>query len=191
MENEQANKRKVSTIAKRTSIAPRYGKLLFRFVNYFQPNNILELGTSLGISTLYQAAGNLNASVTTIEGCPNIAKIAESNFEALNIENISLHVGNFDECLSVILKDFEKLDYVFIDGNHQMEATLRYFELILEKVHDGSIFVFDDIHWSSDMSNAWKSIINNKQVSLSLDFYQLGVIFFRKGQAKEHFKLWY
>jgi len=188
---KQSNLRKVSDIAQKTSIAPRYGKLLFRLVNHFKPQNMLELGTSLGISTLYQSKGNEQVKLITMEGCPSIAKVAAENFEILKAEEISIEIGNFNDRLGVILKNIEKLDYVFIDGNHQKEATLRYFKQCLAKAHDQSIFVFDDIHWSPDMTEAWNLIIKDPKVSISLDFYQLGILFFRQGQAKENFKLWY
>jgi len=187
----QTKKRKVNSIAKNTSIATRYGQLLFRMLNHFQPKNMLELGTSFGISSLYHSKGNLNGNLTTIEGCPEIAKIAKGNFNLLNVDNIEVVIGNFDECLEDVLKNLGSIDYVFFDGNHQKEATLNYFNSCLKYANENSIFVFDDIHWSPDMTSAWNEVIQHPKVQISMDFYQIGILFFHQSQAKEDFKLWY
>ncbi len=185
------SKKQISKIASRTSIAPRYGKLLFRLIEYFKPNNMLELGTSLGISTAYQAMANGSIPMKSIEGCINIAGLAQQNIDRLGIENVEIINGQFDYCLPKVLAEFEQLDYVFFDGNHQKEPTLKYFEICLQKAHDKSIFIFDDIHWSAQMTEAWNEIKANPRCTVSIDLHQIGIIFFRKEQRKEDFTLWY
>jgi predicted O-methyltransferase YrrM len=182
-----SKKRKVKDIAKNSAKAPKLAQLLFRLVQYFQPENILELGTSLGISTAYLSKANEQAKVTTIEGCPETAKVAQENFSKLNLENVNLLQGNFDDVLPQHLAQIEKLDFVFIDGNHQEKPTIDYFEKCLEKSHDDSIFIFDDIHWSAGMEAAWTHIKAHEKVTVSLDLYFIGIVFFRKEQVKEDF----
>lgn len=181
--------RSVSRIASSSLKPAKFAKLLFRIANYFQPHYILELGTSLGITTAYLASANPQSQVFTIEGSAAVAAIAQKNFGQLGLQNIHLHQGNFDDVLLPILKNnFTRLDLVFIDGNHRKEPTIRYFEQMLPYIHDTSILIFDDIHWSSEMEEAWHYIKNNEQVTLAIDLFFIGIVFFRKEQKeKQHF----
>lgn len=179
--------RMVSEIAKHSAISPRFGQLLCRMVAYFKPNEILEMGTSLGVGTLYLANGNKESKVTTIEGCPNIAKIAQQNFQKANAENITSLVGDFTEHLRVFRNEERKFDFFYIDGNHSYDATLQYFIKCLKMANDEAILVFDDINWSSGMKKAWTEISESDKVSQSIDLLRMGIVFLRKGVEKEHF----
>jgi predicted O-methyltransferase YrrM len=187
--NKKNKKIKISDIAKTALKSSKEAQLMFKLVNYFQPKNILEIGTSLGVTTSYIAAANSNANVVTIEGCPNTLAVAKSNFEKLRIKNITTHCGNFDEILPTVLSKFQTLDFVFFDGNHRYQPTINYFNLCLEKVNENSVFVFDDIHWSAEMTKAWDEIKNHKQVTVTIDLFSVGLVFFRTQQAKQHFIL--
>lgn len=184
-----SNKRKIKDIAKHTLKSPKYGQLLFRLVKNFKPNTILELGTSLGLSTLYLAAANKNIEVTTVEGCPNTAKVAQINFDKIGFKNINLMNESFDTFLPNYLKKTKQLDFVFFDGNHTEEATLNYFNLCLEKTNNKSVFVFDDIHWSEGMIKAWGTIKKHPKVTTTIDLHFLGVVFFNADLSKEGFVL--
>jgi predicted O-methyltransferase YrrM len=165
----------------------KFSQLLFRLIDHFQPNTVLELGTSLGISTSYMASANSKTKIITIEGCEEIAAIAKKNFNQFQLKNIEQHIGNFDDVLPGILSKLDKLDFAFFDGNHRKEATLNYFEQCSEKAHDNSVFVFDDIYWSAEMKEAWQEIKNNERVTVTLDLFFMGIVFFRKEQVKQHF----
>ena len=149
---------------------------------------IFELGTSLGINTLYLAKAWTQGKVTTFEGCPETLKIAQQNFEKLKA-NIHTVEGNIDETLPEELKKHDKVDFVFFDANHRKSATLKYFHACLEKVDENTVFVFDDIYWTKDMGEAWDEIKNHHEVMLSIDLFDLGLVFFRKNQPKQHFLL--
>ncbi|OQX75439.1 MAG: SAM-dependent methyltransferase [Bacteroidetes bacterium 4484_249] len=181
--------RTVSYIARTSSKNKKHGRLIYRLVNYFQPQTILELGTSLGLSTAYMALGNPSSKVTTVEGCPNISGLAAENIKKLSIENINLKTGNFDELLPDILNSLNQLDFIFIDGNHQQEPTIKYFEQCLSKINNDSIFIFDDIHWSEGMERAWEYIKQHPSVTLSIDIFFMGIVFFKKELTKEHFTI--
>jgi len=181
--------RKISDIA-RTSLKPaKYSQLLFRLVNHFQPKVVFELGTSLGITTAYLAEAARKAQIYTFEGCPNIATIAKANFEYLHLRNITQITGNLDKTLQPQLQQIPQLDFAFFDGNHRYEPTIRYFEQCLAKAHENSVFVLDDIYWSSEMKRAWKEIKNHPSVAQTIDLYFVGLVFFRKTQPREHFTL--
>lgn len=185
--------RTVQQIASSSLKKPKYAKLLFRLINYFQSKQILELGTSLGVTTAYLASANKHAAVTTMEGAASIASIADANFKELQLNNIECVIGNFDETLpSVVNRESSSFSFVFIDGNHRKQPTLNYFQQILEKSDDSTVFVFDDIHWSKEMEEAWEEIKQHSSVTLTIDLFFIGLVFLRKQQKeKEHFVIRY
>ncbi|WP_291720133.1 O-methyltransferase [Bernardetia sp.] len=185
------NSRTVSEIAHRSAISKKKAELLFRLVEYFKPKAILELGTSLGLSTLFiaLASDNSTSQIITFEGCPQIAEKANENFEELEQDHIEIIVGNIDKTLPQTLSSLGVLDFVFLDANHRYQPTINYFHQILEKSHNETVIVLDDIHWSREMEQAWKEIIEHPKVTVSIDLFQLGLVFLRKEQAKQHFKL--
>lgn len=182
-------KRKVSSIASSSLKNAKYAQLLFRLVNHFKPQQIIELGTSLGITTMYLAYPSKDSSVTTFEGSNEIASIAELNFKQLNLNHISLIRGNMDNTLTTLLKKINRVDFAFIDGNHSYAATINYFNNILNHTHPNSILVLDDIYWSKEMTKAWEEIKKNPKVSSTIDLYQLGIVFLNNDLTKQHFKL--
>ncbi len=183
--------RSISQIAKSASEPKKYGRLLFRLVNYFKPATIVELGTSLGLSSVYMALGNPEAKVFTIEGCRNIFLEARKNIDELSLTNIELINGKFDEVLPELLANQEKVDFVFIDGNHRREPTISYFEHCLGKADNNTVIVFDDIHWSEEMEAAWMMIKQHPSVTLSVDIFFMGMVFFKKELSEEHFIIKY
>ncbi len=179
--------RKISDLVKHSAKAPWLGEVLFRLVNKFEPQNMLELGTSLGISACYQIGANKKANFTTMEGCPETAKIARKVFESFNAKNVRIKVGDFSDTLSEVIDSYKELDYVFFDGNHQKKPTIEYFDKCLKKAHENSIFIFDDIHWSNGMEEAWEHIQKHPSVTCSIDIFWIGIVFFKKNQPKENF----
>lgn len=186
--NKNRTKR-VSQIAKNALKSPKLAQLIYRIAKNHVANNMIELGTCLGITSAYLSKANSKADVLTIEGCPKTAEIASENFKALNLQNIALQVGNFNDLLPTAIAQREQLDFVYIDGNHTKEATLNYFNWCLPKVAENSLLIFDDIYWSKGMKEAWEEIKAHPDVTITVDLFWIGLVYFRKGQAKEHFKL--
>jgi predicted O-methyltransferase YrrM len=181
----------VKAIAKNALKSPRLAQLIYRLAKHQQPAQLIELGTCLGITTAYLSKANSGARVITIEGCPQTATVAAKNFKALDLHNIELQVGNFDKLLPEVLAAQPTLDFVYVDGNHRKEATLNYFKWCLPKVHENSLLIFDDIYWSKGMKEAWEEIKAHPQVTVTIDLFWIGLVYFKKGQAKEHFKIKY
>jgi predicted O-methyltransferase YrrM len=181
--------KEVRKIAKNALKSPKMAQLIYRLVAHLQPKKLIELGTCLGVTSLYLHKANPSAQLTTIEGCQEIADVAAKNFEVSDTENIKLLVGNFDTVLPEILEKEQQIDFIFIDGNHTEEATLRYFDWILPKAYDKTVIVFDDIYWSEGMKSAWKKIKQHPQVSVTIDLFWIGLVFFKKDQVKENFKV--
>lgn len=188
--NKEKSK-KVKEVAANALKKPALAQLLYRLSKYFKPSSIIELGTCLGITTAYFAKANPNAKIITIEGCPQTASIAAEGFNELGLKNVELLIGNFDNVLPEVLKTINPLDFVYVDGNHRKDATLNYFQWCLANKNDDTILIFDDIYWSKGMKEAWEEIKNHPEVTVTIDMFWIGLVSFRKGQAKEHFKLKY
>ena len=192
----KTNERQIAKIAKTAGISQKRAKLLFRLVNYFQPETILEIGTSLGLATSALSLGNPNVKVTTLEGCPNTMKIASelfqvSSFKLDNITFINTKFENYLENLKPETLNFKlptsNFQLIYFDGNHSKKATLEYFKLLLPTITNDSVWIFDDIHWSLEMEQAWEIIQNHPKVTVTIDTFQWGIVFFRQEQEKEHF----
>jgi predicted O-methyltransferase YrrM len=186
----KSNERKVCDIAKSALKPKKFSQLMFRMVDYYKAETIVELGTSLGITTSYLASANLKGRVLTFEGAKQVAEVARQNFEKLQLNNIELVEGNFDHTLPQQLNKISKVDFAFVDGNHRKEPTIAYFQQLLEKSSEQSVFIFDDIHWSKGMEEAWKYIQQHPSVTLTIDLFFIGLVFFRKEQKiPQHFSI--
>jgi predicted O-methyltransferase YrrM len=183
--------RRVSDVARRALKPPKQAQLLFRLARYLNAGCVLELGTSFGITTLYLSSGAEDGEVHTIEGCPQTYRIAQHQFERFSRTNIHAHLGSFRATLPELLPRLDPLDLVFMDGHHAKEPTLDYFELCLQRSHNDTVLVLDDIHWSQGMEAAWSAIKAHPRVTVTIDLYSLGLVFLRSEQAREHFRLRY
>lgn len=185
-----SNKRSIRDIARNSLKPKKYAQLLFRMVNYYQPSVILELGTSLGITTAYLASAGKTNQVFTLEGASSVARLAKQYFDNLQLNNIELISGNFDDTLLPLLGKLKYIDFAFVDGNHRYEPTLRYFQWLQSYLTETSIIVFDDIHWSEEMETAWNEIKMHPSVTCSIDLFFIGIVFFNRGfKEKQDFTI--
>lgn len=187
--SSKKKQRKVKNIATTGLSTPKFSQLLFRIADHLKPETILELGTSLGINTLYLASYSKDIKVFTFEGCPETASYAKKMFASLNKKNIEVVQGNIDDNLPVFLSGLDKIDLIYFDANHSYNPTISYFELSLQKAHEKSVFIFDDIHWSAEMERAWKTIKSHPKVVMTLDIFDAGLVFFDKNLNSEHYIL--
>lgn len=184
------NSRQVSQLAHAALKPKKYSQLLFRLARHYQPQTVLELGTSLGITTSYFSAAVPEASIVTIEGSDAVAAVATENFRKLAVNNVQLLKGNFDDQLPAAINILGNIDLAFIDGNHRYAPTLSYFHQLLPAFHNSSVLVFDDIHWSAEMENAWGEIKAHPSVRYTIDVFFLGFVFFRdEFKLKQHFSI--
>jgi len=183
----KSNERKVSDLAKIAGASKTESQLLFRIIKYFNPKHILELGTSLAISTNTIDKASTKAEITTIEGSKGIFDWNAKNTEKYNFENTTFINSLFDDYLDG-LNESKVFDLVYVDGNHTYEATMKYFNTLKKHINKDSVIIFDDIHWSEGMDKAWNEIIADEDVTLSIDTFHFGMVFFRTEQYnKEHF----
>jgi predicted O-methyltransferase YrrM len=183
--------RKVKDIAASSLKPKKYAQLLFRMVDYYQPKTIIELGTSLGITSSYLASAKQDAEFITFEGSKAVAAVAKNNFSNLGLNNIRLIEGNFDKTLKPTLNTLlVDVDFAFLDGNHRYQPTIDYFNQLLPHLNEHSVVIFDDIHWSKEMEQAWYEIQQNNMVTLSIDLFFVGLVFFKKDfKVKQHFSI--
>jgi len=184
---KQSN-RKIKDVARTSLISPLKAKWMFRLIDFLKPTNMLEIGTSLGLSALYMQSAALNAQLITLEGNPASARVAQKNFSIFPFaKNIEVEIGRFEETLNPALRKLGKADFVFMDGNHQKAPTLDYFEQMRPFLSEKSVVILDDIYWSKGMADAWNLLKDDSQVTLSVDLFHFGILFFRKeNKEKEH-----
>lgn len=184
----KSNKRVVKNIAASSLKPKKFAQLLFRIIQHYKPATVLELGTSLGITSSYLARGNESGTVYTCEGSSAIANIAKGNFSDLQIRNIELTEGDFAKTLSPLLNRIGKIDFAFVDGNHRKEPTIEYFSQLLHFSTASTILIFDDIHWSKEMEEAWGLIQSHPSVTLTIDLFFIGLVFINPDfKVKQHF----
>ena len=183
---------KVGEYAKYVLTPPKYSRLLFRLIREFKPNNILELGTAFGVNTLYLSLAAPYTTVYTFEGVQKILNVAERTFEQSTIaDNIEIIKGDIDDTLIETLPKIDHVGMVYMDANHSYEPTMYYFNRLEPYMDENSIVVMDDIYWSKGMTKAWNEIRSLPEVTLSLDLYTFGILFFKKELTKSHFVLQY
>ncbi|MFO8066926.1 MAG: class I SAM-dependent methyltransferase [Bacteroidales bacterium] len=183
--------RKLSELAKYSLKSKKECQLIAAIIDYYKPSEILELGTALGITTSYMAKTNPPASIITVEGCPEIAAKAAENFEKLNVKNIRLINGSFDNALSDFSATRKRFDIIFIDGDHDYTPLMTNFSKLTDKISDRGIMIVDDIRWSGGMIKAWEEMKNHVGVSASIDIFDKGILFFNKNIEKQHLMIWY
>jgi predicted O-methyltransferase YrrM len=184
------NRRVIGKIAASSLKLKKYAQLLYRIARYYKPETIIELGTSFGITTSYLASASEDARVITCEGAKNIAAVAQENFASLKLKNVQLITGDFEKTLPSLLASIKKIDMAFVDGHHKKEPTIDYYKMLLKLSHAKTILIFDDIHWSREMEEAWNHIRQDAAVTLSIDLFFIGLIFIDPGfKEKQHFKI--
>lgn len=187
--NYSTHRRRVKDIAARSGISVKHGRLLHRIVRQYKPKVMLEMGTSLGISTMYQASAAPHSRLLAMEGCASTAEFALTNLNAIGASDVQITMGNFDNVLPGLLEQTGVIDYAFVDGNHTRVATLNYFNQLVQHSDNDSVFIFHDIHWSADMEKAWEEIKKHERVIVTIDLFFMGLVFFRKELSRQHFIL--
>lgn len=182
------SEKRISEIAGNAVSSQKFGRLLFRLVNYYPSRLVIEMGSSLGISTAYLASADSMSRVITIEGSPAVAAVANETFSHLGLKNITQFTGNFEKELENVIALNPPADLVFIDGNHRKKPVLQYFEQFLNRISPAALIIIHDIHWSNEMEEAWAIIQKHPRVKMSIDIFSAGLVFFRdEFQVKQQF----
>ena len=183
-------KRRVGNIVKVSSTSTKEAGMLQRLADHLDCENILELGTNLGLTTAALAAAKSTKKIISIEGDASLSAMAEKNLKQLELKAEIIN-GSFEETLDTVLTKFDRIDLAYLDGNHRKAPTLSYFDSILNKTHHNSVIVVGDIHWSTEMEQAWDKIKSHPEVRVTIDIFSMGLVFFRKEMTPEHFTIKY
>lgn len=178
--SDNSKERSIASIAKTAAKPVRFGRLFYRIITHYNIENVLELGTSLGLSTRYFAEAEPQNGVFTIEGAPELANYTKLSLQREGYRNVKLLEGDFSNLLPQVLPQLRGRKLIFVDGNHRYEPTVAYFLQSMEHIQAEDILIFDDIHWSPEMEKAWEEIKNHQQVSCTIDLFFIGIVFFRK-----------
>ena len=184
----KSNSRKVSEIARVSSGSQKDLALLYNLLDWLKGENVLELGTNLGLSAAVMASVPSVKRLISIEGDEQLKQIAVKNLENLGL-NAEIIQGAFEDRLDLALDKLQHIDFAYIDGNHQLEPTLHYFNRILDYTHSNSVICIGDIHWSKEMEEAWETIKEHESVKVTVDVFSIGLVFFKTELSKEHFIL--
>lgn len=183
-------RRTLRHITRRAGSSARQGRMLFRLAQYLSPETILELGSSVGISTMYLASAKRNTPFLSLEGCPQTAQVARQNLSVMNLRKVEILTGEFEQTLLPALQRLGNVDLAYLDGNHRLEPTLHYFETCLSFARDQTVFILDDIHWSPEMETAWQRIRQHNRVTLSIDFFDFALVFINPNfKVKQHWNI--
>ena len=183
----QSNHQKISTIVKSEGSSYKKQKQLYRITNYFKPKNVLELGTSVGLGSAAMAIASNNSIIKTVEVNKNISDIAKKVFKSYQLKNIQIDTSSFKDFFKK--SNYENLDLVYLDGTCDKESTIENFNSLLKYDHNESVFIINNIYWSKEMTEAWNIIKKQKEITVSIDTFYWGFLFFRKEQPKQHFTI--
>lgn len=181
--------RTLGAFVRTASISPRYGRMLTRLVRFARPERIIEWGTGTGISTLYLATAVPSIPIFTVEGNTWLARRAQTIFEKTGHANIHPVAGLFEETFHLVFPDKPIPCAYFIDGNHSAKGTMHIMEKIMNQIHPESVIILDDIRWSEEMYTTWKNLISLQEVRISIDLFSMGIMLFRPGLWKQHFRI--
>jgi predicted O-methyltransferase YrrM len=176
----------ISDIAMKSLTPWKHSRLYQRLIQSFKAKTILELGTSLGVNTLYLSA-EPGTQVITFEGDHGLAAIAQEVLEEQRRNNVRLVEGPLSVTLHRELETIRKVDFALIDADHREQPTLNWFNAIVRRAHDKTVAVVDDIHRDAGMERAWKQIRNHELVHGTVDLFRCGLVFFDPRLTKQHF----
>lgn len=183
-----SEERKIKDIIRISCSSQKYSLLYQYFCSLTPAKTVIELGSCLGLNACYLAEVT-EGTLYSFEGAEELVHLIKKNVKSY--KNIRLILGDISETLPNFLKNCPKVDFAFIDANHTYRHTLLYYQQFMDLVHQGSVIIIGDIHWSKEMNQAWKEIIASEKVRLSLDFYECGVLLFKEGLEKNHHILHY
>ena len=188
--NTNSNHRKIRDIARHSLSGKWQCRILYNLISHYKLMNVLEVGTSLGISTAYLGAASPEGRIITLEGNPASVEVAKDIWKKLGITNIEVFEGEFGATLPKAMDRLDQIDMGFLDGNHRKSATLEYYEQLEGKINEQSVLVVDDIYWSREMNEAWEELKQDDKVAFSIDLFRMGILFFDQTiMPKQHFKL--
>lgn len=181
-------RRRLGDIVAHSTNPSSYAQLMLRICEHTGAKKIVELGTSVGLTSLYMSYAP-KGYVYTFEGSHSLANVALTNFEFMERSNIELIEGEIEHALPEFLqRDTGKIGFALVDANHRYEPTMRYFDLLMRRFNEKSVMVIDDIHSTPEMDKAWREITGHQLVYGSIDLFRCGILFFDPDLNRQHFR---
>jgi predicted O-methyltransferase YrrM len=178
----------IRSIFKQSAISSKKAQVLARLLVLFKPENIIEFGTSLGVSASIFAQASHDSKIYSIEGCSGLASIAQANFDELGFGNIEIQIGHFNHVVNPVLNKIKKVDFVFYDGSDDYKTAINAFESCLPYIGNDGVFIMNSIYRSRAMNKAWDYIKKHNDSIVCIDLFQMGIILFRKEMSKQEIK---
>ncbi len=175
----------------RTAVTDKYGSLLQHIIEYYKIECVIETGTALGISAAWMAQANTSPQIHTIDGNRDLCTAAEKMFSNFNLNKVHTYHGTIIQTLPKLYSLIGDKTMIYLDAHHTGEASIEYFNMLKPFLRKDSVLVLDDINYSKDMHQAWKEIISDSSVTLSINLFRMGVIFFNPALSKQEFYLYY
>lgn len=182
--------RQIGEIVYCEAIKPSHGKLLFRLANYFKSQRILQIGPNVGISTLYLTSYAKEVRCIALENVPQFAEIARQVFERAG-KHIDLRVGSYASLLPQALRDLGEVDLVYFNTLYEQQHTEALFESCLPYVGDWTLFVFEGIKSSQRMRAFWDAVCARPEVTVTIDLYTMGIVFFNPKLHKQNYIVYF
>lgn len=179
----------VKRLAKKLTNKKEVDRLIYRLVANRQPAVSLQIGTGLGVSAAYFSMANSRNPVKIIECEPEFSTVAQRIFSNLGIDNVELRTGNLQQLLHHTLLNSTKLDIVYFNKFKDGETLFNLFGLCLAKADENSMFIIKGIYSDPSTKTMWAKIKELPEVTVTVDLFWIGLVYFKKDQAEEHFKI--
>lgn len=187
----RVRRRTIGEIVAREAIKPKHGALLFRLANYFKSKKILQLGPSMGLSTLYLTSYAPDLDCIALENVPEFATIARMAFEKEGKNPVDLRTGAYTELLPKALEDMESPDFIFFNTLYEQHNNVWLFNECMKHVHEDTVFVLEGIKASRKMRELWQDICARPDVTVTIDLYSMGIVFFNKRLHKRDYIVYF
>ncbi len=188
--NGVEKERRISEFVYESSFSPSYDQLLFRLVNFFKPKNVVEIGDSVGITTLYLATSDTRRPTYTIGESKDLADFAHTTFGKVGLQNIIQLAGSVEEKLPVVLSKEKNVDFVYFGRQASVEAMQKSLSLLSSCFTGKTVLLMSDI-WKDDRKKLWESVKKQGGGRVSIDMFHYGILIYNEDLQCENYNLLY
>jgi predicted O-methyltransferase YrrM len=146
------------------------GRVLYRCAR--GRRSAIEVGANVGLGSVWIAAAlEPPQRLILLDGAGSLLRVADEHVQEIAGFSCELREGLFGETVPALADELtdDSVDFVFIDGEHFYEPTIRDANLIIPKVRENGIVVFDDISWNDDMERAWSDLAKRADCRLAIE----------------------
>jgi len=178
----------VKEALKRFGITTKEGKFLFRLTNHYKPHTILSIGSSMGLAPLCLTRYNATVQCIILEYEQDIAEIAKQILNKEKNTALNIKIGAYHELLPESIVQLQRIDCVFIGKDVGVNDWDTVFEQCEPFIHDSTFFVLAGIRSSTDKQNYWMQYRQHPSVTIAVDLFDMGLLFFQPKLHKQVYK---